>query len=262
MTKTAPIRASRFLRIANLSLALAVLHLAACNDDNVGDEARDIMMRGDDVMRGDDLMGGEGEPEVADASTLDSSIIPEPEAFDGVVESVGMGRAVGGFPVPIWLYRGGWAIHGTDAPLPSREEAFAHFRRNPDLWTEWRRTGFGVELKGNGNQNWNLLYYDYEVGPIMIGSRITGVYGAENNVYITAKYKFGYDGTFQYCEYIPLARSGKRSSGAYEIVDGYVIRMGTSRVSFVHDPFNRPNTLWIDGSPYKRLSEYGDLSCL
>jgi hypothetical protein len=174
-----------------------------------------------------------------------------------------MGRAVGGFPVPVWLYKGGLAIDGKDAPLPIKSVAYAHQRANPDLWYPWRKTAEGFEVKLN--RDWALLDYQDSYGPLPRGTTLDAAFSSENDTYTTTMYGFSNDDSFDYCDYIGLLHSGHRDSGKYE-VDGYTIRLryasgSEETLSFIHDPVAHPNTVWVDGTPYKRTRSGSAVSC-
>jgi hypothetical protein len=176
--------------------------------------------------------------------------------FDGEIVAAAMDKSVGGYPVPFWLYKGGVAPFDTDGLLPISADAVKHRAANPDLWTEWRRVANSVERKVG--RDWKLLAYDDEYAALPSGTTVDATFNAEYDAYQTRKYRFSDDNTFEYCKYVSLVQSGERSSGTYDI-DGYVIRLrfpnGSSEsYSFVYDPSKRPNTMWFNQTPFKRVN--------
>jgi len=202
-------------------------------------------------------------PSTRDAGTMGTPATPtsgsaaemDPGSFDGKIVAAAMDDAVGGFPVPIWLYKGGVYPTDDDGLLPIPAEAVKHRTANPDLWSAWRRTPNGVERKIG--REWSPLAYDDEYAALAPGSRINATFNSSGDVYQERKYRFTSTGRFEYCREIAVASiRPEYGSGTYE-VDGYVIRLRYSggtveTLSFVHDPKLRPNSIWVDGSPFKR----------
>lgn len=206
--------------------------------------------------------------DAAAPSTIDAGRPTEnaSEVFDGTVVAVVLTRSVGGFQVPLWLYKGGFAPSDDDGLLPIPAQALKHRAANPDLWTRWRRTAKGVERMSDGE--WIAADASEEFAPLPKGTKLTGIYQLDPGYYLERTYEFSASGTFTYCQVISLTLSKTRYSGTYE-VDGYVLRLRTSggdveSLSLVHDAQRRPNTMWIDDGPYKRLNvapQRSSLSC-
>lgn len=181
-------------------------------------------------------------------------------SFDGKIVAAAMDDAVGGYPVPVWLYKGGVYPTDDDGLLPIPAEAVKHRAANPDLWSTWRRTADGVERKIG--REWSLLAYDDEYTALAAGTRINGTFVSSGDRYQERKYRFTIAGRFEYCREIAVASlRPEYGSGTYEI-EGYVIRLRysggtTETLSVVHDPRQRPNTIWVDGSPFKRNNTVG-----
>jgi hypothetical protein len=247
-------------------LSVCLIASAGCPEEDTSTDDT-IDMQTATANTGDD--SGTVSPSTSPAGTMrtpsmtpTSGPVAEPDqgSFDGKIVAAAMDEAVGGFPVPVWLYKGGVYPTDDDGLLPIPGEAVKHRAANPDLWSAWRRTPNGVERKIG--RDWSPLAYDDEYAALAAGTRVNATFNSSADRYQERKYRFTSAGRFEYCREIAVASlRPEYGSGTYE-VDGYVIRLRYSggtveTLSFVYDPKLRPNSLWVDGSPFKRDNTVG-----
>jgi hypothetical protein len=182
-----------------------------------------------------------------------------------------------GEPVPVVLFDGGYATYDASIVTQSPIDAAAHRKANPDSWTQWRRISGQVELKTSSG--WQQLSTHDEAKPLPKATPLSQLHGRYYSpdpngnplIYITWRYRFNENGTFEYCKVSVvvgtnpdlLSRERDMRAGRYH-VDGYTLRLDDDKgVSDTHAFFYEGPTserMWIDGLYYS-LADADDELC-
>jgi hypothetical protein len=188
------------------------------------------------------------------------------------IAAVGFDQSNKQQPLPLLLYKGGYASFNVDLVVRPIDIAY-DVVEHPLDWPQWRRTPTGLERKVK--DEWKPLQYEFECKALPPNSRVNGLFEryvanivdpSIGGVATRTRYSFRPDGTFASCEAKTtiLVTAGSRRNeqtphtGTYTI-DGFTLRLnyqegGGASFPFFYDPA-RPTRVWIEKGYYPTTSE-------